>query len=101
MSIATEPPKTHNQEEHIMSLRTQIHSIFVLLALFVALGLVSLTRAQSHDGASHAAVSHSQYVLAAPDADSQEPSTNAHVRVGAPIAVEARPTAQDIERAMR
>ena len=80
-----------------MNFITQIKCTAAALALFAALGLVALTRAETAatDGL------HPRVEVGAPIPVDAETVKVARVHVGAPIEVDANPTAEDIERASR
>lgn len=80
-----------------MNFATQIKCTVAALALFAAVGVAALTRAETAlaDGL------HPRVEVGAPIPVDAETAGVARVDVGAPIAVGANATAEDIERASR
>lgn len=84
-----------------MNFSTQIKCTLAALALFAAVGVTALTRAETVSKPATTDVVHTRIEISAPasiDADSVQ---TASVRVGNPIEVDANPTREDIARASR
>lgn len=84
-----------------MNFATQIKCTVAALALFAALGFAALTRAETVSKPAADEVVHTRIDIAAPASLDGETATTARVQVGAPIAVAANPSAEDVARASR
>jgi len=84
-----------------MNFTTQIKCTVAALALFAAVGFTALTRAETASKSTAADVVHTRIEISAPTDLDAEDAPTARVHVGNPVAVDANPTAADIERASR
>ncbi|MFT3790596.1 MAG: hypothetical protein QM741_05880 [Rudaea sp.] len=84
-----------------MDFSTQIKCTIAALALFAAVGCAALTRAETVARPAAADVVHTRIEISAATSIDADSAATARVHVGNPIAVDANPTAADIERASR
>ena len=84
-----------------MNFNTQIKCTVAALALFAAVGVTALTRAETVAEPMAMDVIHTRIEISTPTSIDADSTPTARVHVGNPIAVDANPTAADIERASR
>jgi hypothetical protein len=84
-----------------MNFNTQIKCTVAALALFAAVGVTALTRAETVAEPAAIDVVHTRIEISAPASIDAHSAPTARVHVGNPIAVDANPTAADIERVSR
>ena len=84
-----------------MNFNTQIKCTVAALALFTAVGVTALTRAETVDKPATLDVVHTRIEISAATSIDADNAPTARVHVGNPLAVEATPTSADIERASR
>ena len=84
-----------------MNFSTQIKCTVAALAPFASVGFIALTRAETMSKPASADVVHTRIEISAPTELDAEDAPTARVHVGNPVAVDANPTAADIERASR
>ncbi len=84
-----------------MNFATQIKCTVAAIALFAALGLAALTRAETVSKPLADEVVHARVEVDAPMPVDAETGKIARVHVGAPVMVDANPSAEDLARASR
>lgn len=84
-----------------MNFSTQIKCTVAALALFAAVGVTALTRAETVNKPAAIDVVHTRIEISAATSIDADTAPTARVHVGNPVAVDANPTAADIERASR
>ena len=84
-----------------MNFSTQIKCTVAALALFAAVGATALTRAETTNTPATTDVVHTRIEISTPASIDADSASIARVHVGNPIAIDANPTAADIERASR
>jgi len=103
--IAVVAGEQHNQcpkdKDKNMNFNTQIKCTVAALALFTAVGVTALTRAETVDKPATLDVVHTRIEISAATSIDADNAPTARVHVGNPIAVDANPTSADIERASR